>query len=385
VTEDWQQGGFGIYVHWPFCLSKCPYCDFNSHVRKAVDHNAWKDALLSELRHAARLTPNRSVQSIFFGGGTPSLMAPDTVGAIIDEVARLWHMGNAVEITLEANPTSVEAGKFAAFNLAGVNRVSMGIQALNDVDLKRLGRLHSTTEALQAFDIARKYYNRVSFDLIYARQDQSLSAWQSELARAVDLAVDHLSLYQLTIEHDTRFGQLFQRGNLNGLPNDDLAADMYLATNEICANAGLHAYEVSNYAHDTARSKHNLIYWRYGDYIGIGPGAHGRITVDGQKLATVTPALPETWLAKVQKAGFAFETTEMISQADQGAEYLMMSLRLAEGTDLGRFSALTGQRLNSEKIRNLLDQGLLIHQNNRLIASPAGRMVLNAILKELLV
>ncbi len=385
MTEDWQQGGFGIYVHWPFCLSKCPYCDFNSHVRESVDHGPWKAALLSELRHAAKLTPNRSVQSIFFGGGTPSLMAPDTVAAIIDEVAKLWHMGNDVEVTLEANPTSVEAEKFRAFNAGGVNRLSMGIQALNDTDLRRLGRLHSTQEALQAIDIAWKYFNNVSFDLIYARQDQSLVAWQSELSRALDLAVDHLSLYQLTIENGTRFGQLYSRGKLAGLPNDDLAADMYLATNEICEKAGLPAYEVSNYARDDARSKHNLIYWRYGDYVGIGPGAHGRITVDGQKRATVAHAHPETWLDKVHKDGFAFETAEVISNTTQGEEYLMMSLRLSEGTDLDRFATLSGYRLNSGKIQNLAREGLLTLQNNRLIASPSGRMVLNAILKDLLV
>jgi len=384
VTEDWQQGGFGIYVHWPFCLSKCPYCDFNSHVREGVDHSTWKAALLSELRHAAKLTPNRSVHSIFFGGGTPSLMAPDTVGAIIDEAAQLWHMGNDVEITLEANPTSVEAEKFAAFHTAGVNRVSMGIQALNDVDLKRLGRLHSTQEALQAFDIAKKYYDRVNFDLIYARQDQSLSNWQFELTRALDLAVDHLSLYQLTIENGTRFGQLYDRGKLSGLPDDDLAADMYLATNEICEKAGLHAYEVSNYARDTAQSKHNLIYWRYGDYIGIGPGAHGRITVAGQKIATVSPTLPETWLTTVQQNGLAFEASEILSKENQAEEYLMMSLRLSEGTDLDRFYTLSGHGFSSEKIGNLVGEGLLVQQNRRLIASPSGRMVLNAILKELL-
>ncbi len=385
MIEDWQNGGFGIYIHWPFCQSKCPYCDFNSHVRQNVDHTIWKDALLSELRHAAKLTPDRSVQSIFFGGGTPSLMAPDTVGAIIDEISKLWRIGNDVEITLEANPTSVEAEKFAAFNSAGINRVSMGIQALNNVDLRRLGRLHTTTEALQAFDIAKNNFTRVSFDLIYARQDQSLAAWQSELARALDLTLDHLSLYQLTIENGTRFGELYNRGKLGGLPDDDLAADMYLATNQICATAGLDAYEVSNYARPNAQSKHNLIYWRYGDYIGIGPGAHGRITVNGVKQSTITPALPEAWLSQVQANGFAFSTGEVISAPDQGEEYLMMSLRLAEGSDLDRFQALTGRIISPEKIQSLTDEGLLTRTDNKLIASPKGRMVLNALLKELLI
>jgi len=384
VPEDWQNGGFGIYIHWPFCLSKCPYCDFNSHVRENIDHADWKAALLSELRHAAKLTSGRSVQSVFFGGGTPSLMAPDTVGAIIDEIAKLWHIGNNIEITLEANPTSVESGKFVDFNTAGVNRVSMGIQALNDNDLRRLGRLHSAHEALQAFDIAKEYFNRVSFDLIYARQDQSLADWQAELTRALDLTVDHLSLYQLTIENDTRFGQLYDIGKLKGLPDDDLAADMYQTTNNICSNAGLNNYEVSNYAKPDAESRHNMIYWRYGDYIGIGPGAHGRITVNGSKQATETPMLPEDWLQTVQANGFAFKCAGTISKSAQAEEYLMMSLRLAEGTDLKRYESLSGNTLGSEKTKTLTEAGLLVHKNNRLIATPSGRMVLNAVLKELL-
>jgi putative oxygen-independent coproporphyrinogen III oxidase len=385
VTEDWQNGGFGIYVHWPFCLSKCPYCDFNSHVRQNIDHSMWKEALLSELRHAAKLTPDRSVQSIFFGGGTPSLMAPDTVGAIINEVSKYWRVANDIEVTLEANPTSVEAKKFTDFNAAGVNRVSMGIQALNDTDLKRLGRLHTATEAMQAFDIAKKYFNRVSFDLIYARQKQTLKNWQSELTQALDLTIDHLSLYQLTIENGTRFGELYNKGKLAGLPDDDLAADMYQATSQICENAGLYNYEISNYARKDAESKHNLIYWRYGDYVGIGPGSHGRITVNGIKQATATPLLPEKWLTSVQSNGYSFETTDTISLSEQGEEYLMMSLRLAEGTDLERFHSLSGRDLSSDKIKTLTDAGLVSCKNNRLTASPSGRMVLNAILKELLV
>jgi len=385
VTEDWQNGGFGIYIHWPFCLSKCPYCDFNSHVRQNIDHTIWKDALLSELRHAAKLTPDRSVQSIFFGGGTPSLMAPDTVNAIINEVAKHWRVANDIEITLEANPTSVEAKKFSDFNAAGINRVSMGIQALNDTDLKRLGRLHTAREAMQAFDIAKKYFNRVSFDLIYARQEQSLKNWQSELTQALDLTIDHLSLYQLTIENGTRFGQLYNKGKLTGLPDDDLAADMYQATGEICENAGLYNYEISNYARKGAESKHNLIYWRYGDYVGIGPGSHGRITVNGVKQATATPQLPEKWLTCVQSNGYSFETTDKISHSEQAEEYLMMSLRLVEGTDLGRFHNLSGRDLSSDNIKALTEAGLINCKNNRLTASPTGRMILNAILKELLV
>ncbi len=384
MTEDWQNGGFGIYVHWPFCQSKCPYCDFNSHVRQNIDHTVWKDALLSELRHAAQLTPNRSVQSIFFGGGTPSLMAPETVGAIIDEVAKLWRIGNDVEVTLEANPTSIEAGKFAAFNTAGVNRVSMGAQALNDRDLQRLGRMHTATEAIQAFDIAKEKFKRVSFDLIYARQDQSLSDWQAELTKALNLAIDHLSLYQLTIENGTRFGELYDKGKLLGLPDDGLAADMYQATQDICATAGLNAYEISNHAKTGSESRHNLIYWRYGDYVGIGPGAHGRITHDDIKQATEAPRSPEDWLNTVQNKGSSFVITDKISKTDQAEEYLMMSLRLSEGTDLARFKTLSGYELNTNKIDDLTSLNLVQKTDDRLIATSKGRMILNSVLKELL-
>ncbi len=385
MVEDWQNGGFGIYIHWPFCQSKCPYCDFNSHVRQNIDHTTWKDALLSELRHAAKLTSGRSVRSIFFGGGTPSLMSPKTVTAIVDEITKLWHIGNDVEITLEANPTSVEAGKFSDFQSAGINRVSMGIQALNDTDLRQLGRLHSVQEALQAFGIAKNKFSKVSFDLIYARQNQTLESWHSELSRALEIATDHLSLYQLTIETGTRFGQLYDRGKLTGLPDDNLSADMYQATGEICATAELFPYEISNYARDNAQSKHNLIYWRYGDYIGIGPGAHGRITVDGTKQATTSSVSPEVWLAQVQKSGHDFKTIETISTAEQAEEYLMMSLRLAEGTDLDRYTSLANKTISPKKIKHLVDEGLLVCKGNRLIASPTGRMILNAILKELLI
>ena len=384
MTEDWQNGGFGIYVHWPFCQSKCPYCDFNSHVRQNIDHTVWKDALLSELRHAAQLTPDRSVQSIFFGGGTPSLMAPETVGAIIDEVAKLWRIGNDVEVTLEANPTSIEAGKFAAFNTAGVNRVSMGAQALNDRDLKRLGRMHTAAEAMQAFDIAKENFKRVSFDLIYARQDQSLSDWQAELTKALDLAIDHLSLYQLTIENGTRFGELYDIGKLLGLPDDGLAADMYQATQEICSTAGLNAYEVSNHAKARSESRHNLIYWRYGDHVGIGPGAHGRITHNGIKQATEAPRSPEKWLNTVQNKGSSFVITDEISKTDQAEEYLMMSLRLSEGTDLNRFKTLSGYDLETNKIDDLASLNLIQKTDDRLIATSQGRMILNSVLKELL-
>ena len=272
--DDWQHGGFGVYIHWPFCLAKCPYCDFNSHVSRNIDHDIWREALLAELRHSAKLTGPRKVDTVFFGGGTPSLMQAETVSALIDEIDKLWGLDPNAEISLEANPTSVEAQKFADFSKAGVNRISMGIQSLNDVDLKALGRMHSVKEALMAFDIAKAQFKRVSFDLIYARQKQTADSWFSELRQALDLAVDHLSLYQLTIEQGTRFGDLYEKGNLKNLPPSDEAADMYLGTREICAEYGLNGYEISNYASQGAESRHNLIYWRYGDYAGVGPGAH---------------------------------------------------------------------------------------------------------------
>ncbi|HDR29144.1 radical SAM family heme chaperone HemW, partial [Rhodovulum sp.] len=286
AAEDWQAGGFGLYVHWPFCLSKCPYCDFNSHVAASIDMGEWQRAYLSEIRRIGAETGPRTLTSVFFGGGTPSLMAPDLVAAILDTVRATWPCANDMEVTLEANPGSVEAGRFAGYRDAGVGRVSLGVQALNDADLGRLGRLHSAAEARAAFDIARNTFERVSFDLIYARQDQLLADWQAELGQALALGVDHLSLYQLTIEPGTAFGDRHARGGLRGLPDDDRAADMYLATQEICAAAGLPAYEVSNHARPGAESRHNLIYWRYGDYAGIGPGAHGRLTLDGRRWAT---------------------------------------------------------------------------------------------------
>ena len=276
MIEDWRHGGFGLYIHWPFCEAKCPYCDFNSHVSRRIDQSQWCKAYLRELDRVGALTQGRVLDSVYFGGGTPSLMAPETVRAILDHVQRTWPMRNDPEITLEANPSSVEVGRFRAFSEAGVNRVSLGVQALNDTDLNRLGRLHTVQEARQAFDIARNQFDRVSFDLIYARQDQSLTAWSQELTEALSMAVDHLSMYQLTIEQGTAFGDRYSRGRLTGLPDDDVSADMYEVTQEVCEKAGLPAYEVSNHARPGSASRHNMIYWQYGDYIGIGPGAHGR-------------------------------------------------------------------------------------------------------------
>ncbi|WP_189639659.1 radical SAM family heme chaperone HemW [Paramylibacter ulvae] len=381
ITQDWQNAGFGIYIHWPFCAAKCPYCDFNSHVRNSVDHDQWLAALIGELRLASMRSKNRTVDTVFFGGGTPSLMQPRVVQKLIETIDTLWGLSPNVEITLEANPTSVEAGKFADFSRAGINRVSMGVQALNDPDLKRLGRMHSVAEAEAAFDIAKTHFKRVSFDLIYARQDQTLANWETELRRALDMAVDHLSLYQLTIEPQTAFGNLFERGKLHGLPADDTAADMYDITQKICADAGMPAYEVSNHAAAGQESQHNLIYWRYGDYVGVGPGAHGRITVDGKRIATVSIRNPEAWLNADQKTS----DVEIISTTDQASEYLMMSLRLSEGSDVARFKNLSGQHLPDDVITNHCADGLLRQTNSHIIATQKGRIILNALLRDLLV
>ena len=383
--EDWQNGGFGIYVHWPFCAAKCPYCDFNSHVRSAVDQPRWLAALKFELQNAAKRTAGRTVDTIFFGGGTPSLMDAETVAGIVSEISKLWTLASNAEVTLEANPTSVEAKKFTNFGIAGVNRVSMGIQSLRDVDLKALGRMHSVSEAREAFEIAKDSFDRVSFDLIYARQGQSKRDWAAELREAAAMAVDHLSLYQLTIEAGTRFGELYERGNLRGLPDDGLAADMYEATQEFADASDMPAYEVSNHARAGAQSRHNLVYWRYGDYVGVGPGAHGRITVNGQRIATSTTQNPETWLRNVETQGTATTDDEIIAPIDQASEYLMMSLRLSEGSDRDRFRSLSGFSLDQQVIERNQELGLLTTSGNRLIATAQGRIILNTLLKDLLV
>ncbi|MDA7963762.1 radical SAM family heme chaperone HemW [Ruegeria sp.] len=383
MADDWRNGGFGLYVHWPFCEAKCPYCDFNSHVSSNIDQKQWLDAYLSELRRSASETLDRVLNTIFFGGGTPSLMAPETVAAIIDEARALWRPANDMEITLEANPGSVEAGRFAAYRDAGVNRISMGVQALNDKDLRRLGRIHTVAEARAAFDIARTCFDRVSFDLIYARQHQTLNDWRAELTEALSMAVDHLSLYQLTIEDGTAFGDRYAIGKLRGLPEDDSAADMYLATQDICEAHGLPAYEVSNHARAGAESQHNLIYWRYGDYVGIGPGAHGRITLDERKYATETYLSPQRWLNSAgQESGE--KTRALLAAEDQASEYLMMGLRISEGLNIDRYHALSDRRLPQNKLDDLIDLGMVHIHNGRLAATPDGRAVLNAVIRELL-
>ncbi len=376
--QDWQTAGFGVYIHWPFCLHKCPYCDFNSHVSAKVDQGQWATALVQEIERTAKLVPNRRVDSIFFGGGTPSLMPASTVGSIIDTIHRVWGIKPGAEITLEANPTSVEAERFAAYAKAGVNRVSLGVQALNDPDLKALGRMHTVAEARQAFDIAKKNFHHVSFDLIYARQNQTQSAWEAELTQALTMAADHLSLYQLTIEDGTRFGDMKARGILRGLPTDDLSADLYQLTQDMTKSAGLPAYEISNHAKPGAEGRHNLIYWRYGDFVGIGPGAHGRLTINGQRIATNTHRDPATWL-KAAQDGAGELPREVVSPNDQAAEYLLMSLRLSEGSDLDRYQSLGGA-FNAKSLQDLESEGFLHRSGNIIRASKTGRPVLNAVL-----
>ena len=384
MIEDWRSGGFGIYVHWPFCLAKCPYCDFNSHVRSSIDEARWRRALVGQVAAAARQVPGRRVDTIFFGGGTPSLMPPETVAAVIAAVRDGWPQAGDVEITLEANPTSVEAGRFRGFRDAGVNRVSMGIQALDEGDLRRLGRMHSVAEAIRAYEIARDTFERVSFDLIYARQGQTLDQWRAELGLALALAVDHLSLYQLTIEDGTRFGDMHARGRLRGLPDADLAADMFAVTQETCDAAGMGGYEISNHARPGAESRHNLIYWRYGDYAGIGPGAHGRLTVGGRRWAIESPRSPEAWLAAAEGDAAEITIRSEVEPEDQGAEMLMMGLRLREGVDLARYARLTGRELPAFRIAELSSLGLLELDGSRIFATESGRIVLNAVIKQLL-
>ncbi|RED18343.1 radical SAM family heme chaperone HemW [Pontivivens insulae] len=379
---DWEYGGFGVYVHWPFCLAKCPYCDFNSHVRRKVDQSVWRRALVAEIARTAAETPGRTVDTVFFGGGTPSLMEPETVTACIDAIAQHWTIADNAEISLEANPTSVEAERFRGFRDAGVNRISMGIQSLRDSDLKRLGRMHSVAEAKAAFNTARALFDRVSFDLIYARQDQTLQDWEAELSEALSMAVDHLSLYQLTIEDGTRFGDLHARGNLRGLPTDALAADFYDLTQELTSDAGLNAYEISNHARPRAESRHNRLYWRYGDYAGIGPGAHGRLTHGTQRFATATWRNPERWL-KSALAGSGETDREALTDQDAATELALMSLRLIEGLSLQRFEALNGAPFDADVLDRLSKDGLIkVDDNIRLTA--AGRPLTNAILRELL-
>ena len=381
--DDWRNGGFGLYLHWPFCQSKCPYCDFNSHVAATIDQDRWKRAYLAEIDRLAGETRGRVLQSVFFGGGTPSLMDPDLVSAILDKIRSSWPQTNDWEVTLEANPGSVEAGRFRAYADAGVNRISMGIQALRDDDLRRLGRLHSVAEAKAAFDVARNAFDRVSFDLIYARQDQSLTAWATELREALSMAVDHLSLYQLTIEDGTAFGDRFAKGGLKGMPDEELSADMYDLTQEICDAAGLPAYEVSNHAAPGMESRHNLIYWRGGDYLGIGPGAHGRLTLGGLRWATEAPRAPGAWLQRVEASQPGEARRDKVPDVERALEYLLMGLRLTEGIDLSRYNQIAGEPINSNRINYLLEVKMLARTETGVATTAKGRLVLNAVIREL--
>ncbi|WP_110814155.1 radical SAM family heme chaperone HemW [Pseudoroseicyclus aestuarii] len=379
--EPWQVGGFGLYLHWPFCQAKCPYCDFNSHVVAFVDHDRWQRAFLSEIDRIAEETRGRILTSVFFGGGTPSLMPPALVGAILDRIARHWTPANDLEVTLEANPTSVEAARLEGFRAAGVNRVSLGVQAMNDADLKHLGRLHSAEQALSAVETARDLFERVSFDLIYARQDQTPEAWREELRQALALAPDHLSLYQLTVEEGTAFGARLAAGKLKGLPDEDRAADLWDITQEETEAAGLSGYEVSNHAREGAESRHNLIYWRSGDWAGIGPGAHGRLTHAGTRYATEAPRAPGAWLAAVEGQGHGESAREALTAEARDEELLLMGLRMSEGVDLGRLGPLRDKLSN---INDLEDDGLIRLTGERLQVTPTGRPVLNGVLRALL-
>lgn len=378
---------FGIYIHWPFCLSKCPYCDFNSHVHDTIDHDAWLQSYLREIDHAASLTQDRIVETVFFGGGTPSLMKPETVAAIIEHIRKSWRQGNDVEITLEANPTSVEADKFRAFKEAGINRVSLGIQSLRENDLKFLGRTHDTAQAKLAIETAASTFERFSFDLIYARPNQSAEDWKAELNEALDLAVGHLSVYQLTIEQGTPFYVQYQRGEFR-IPDQELAADLYDVTQDILEARGLPAYEVSNHAREGEASRHNLIYWRYGDYAGIGPGAHGRLTLPDGKVATRAHRAPDIWLKQVAEQGHGWHQPEAISRSQRVLEALMMGLRLHEGVPLQRlrdeYNGDPFDVIERKKLQTLIDEGLMIDDKETLRTTPQGLKRLNGVLGYLL-
>lgn len=382
--EDWRHAGFGLYLHWPFCQSKCPYCDFNSHVAARVDQPRWLAAFQAEIDRVGALTQGRVLNSVFFGGGTPSLMDPATVQGILDRIRATWSLANDVEITLEANPGSVEASRFEGYARAGVNRVSLGIQSLDADDLRRLGRMHSVDEAQAAIAVAQAVFDRVSIDLIYARQDQTLAAWQDELRRALDFGTSHLSLYQLTIEDGTVFGQMHAKRLLRGLPEEDLSADMFEVTQEITAAAGMPAYEVSNHARLGNESRHNLIYWRMGDYAGIGPGAHGRLTLDSQRFATEAERMPTAWLDQTLLRPGSAERVDRLAAEDRASEYLMFALRLREGASLDRFATLAGGPLDADALAEVVDLGLIERDNGQIRTTQNGGMLLNGVLRRLL-
>jgi putative oxygen-independent coproporphyrinogen III oxidase len=375
---------FGVYIHWPFCLSKCPYCDFNSHVRHSgIDEARFVRAFTAEIAAIAARVPGRTVSTIFIGGGTPSLMQPATVAAVLDAVARHWRIAPGAEVTLEANPTSVEATRFRGYRAAGVNRVSLGVQALDDGALAELGRLHSAREALDAVAVARGVFERYSFDLIYARPRQTPRDWASELRRALAEAGEHLSLYQLTIEQETPFAALHAAGKLK-TPDEDVARALYDTTQEVCAAHGLPAYEVSNHARSGGECRHNLIYWRAHEYAGVGPGAHGRVDIAGERHATATEKRPEAWLAQVEARGHGLTTDDLLTRQEIADEFLLMGLRLAEGIDMERYAAVAGRTLDPDRIAALREHALIeTTAAGRLRVSMAGFPVLDAVVADL--
>ncbi|GLQ58167.1 radical SAM family heme chaperone HemW [Devosia nitrariae] len=375
---------FGVYVHWPFCAAKCPYCDFNSHVhRGSFDEAAFVAAYEREIATTAGLVPGRVVNSIFFGGGTPSLMSPSAVGAILDAVARHWTLDKSAEITLEANPTSVEADRFRGYRAAGVNRVSLGVQSLKPEPLAALGRLHTVEEAVAAVRLAQSIFERSSFDLIYARPGQTLEDWEDELKEALWLARGHVSLYQLTIEQGTRYYDLHRAGKLV-MPDEDLSADFYELTQELTAEAGMPAYEISNHARPGQESRHNLLYWRYGEYAGIGPGAHGRLVVNNQRHATAAEKLPFDWQKRVMEKGHGVVTDEVLTWEEQGDEFLVMGLRLKEGISPARFTAISGRRIAERQIADLKGYGFVeTLPNGNIRVTDKGWPVLDAVVADL--
>jgi len=382
LAEGSEDFGFGLYLHWPFCQSKCPYCDFNSHVSGAVDHGKWAEAFEAEIARAAARFPERILNSVFFGGGTPSLMPVALVDRIMGAVRRAWPLANDIEITLEANPGSVETQRFAGYRLAGVDRVSLGVQALDDRDLRRLGRLHSVEDAMNALEVCRSVFDRVSIDLIYARQDQSVEAWRSELSRALDFGLDHLSLYQLTIENGTAFGDRFAAGGLRGLPDETRSIDLWDVTQRMAETAGLPAYEVSNHARPGQESRHNMLYWEGGDYVGIGPGAHGRERLQEVRYATESVRMPSAWLlAALERPDDVAESTRLTPN-DEMTEFLLMGLRVRDGVCLERLEKL--DPTGSVDATDLISAGLLEKGSGRLRCTSSGRPLLNAILGTLL-
>lgn len=380
---------FGIYVHWPFCAAKCPYCDFNSHVRRdPIDEARFVAGYLKELDYMHNLAPNRHIASVFFGGGTPSLMSGKAVAAIIDKIAVLWGYEEDAEISLEANPTSIDSQNFAAYRLAGVNRISIGVQAMNDTDLRKLGRMHSVDEARTAIKLAQKHFDRISFDLIYARPHQTLNQWQDELKRAIELGTDHLSLYQLTIESGTRFADLYKLGKIT-MPDDDHARILYDATQDICTGYGLYNYEISNYAKAGEECRHNMLYWRYDEYAAIGAGAHSRLKSSNDpsiRYARIDQRQPEKWLEMVEAQGHAFIDVEELTPSAQAIEYLLMCLRLREGVSLARYEYLCGEKLNARNVAKMVAAELLIHdvEAKRIRTTEEGLRLTDYIIGELL-